>query len=42
VSYFANKNYNIVGLDPKIKITDEYNVVRSKAIENFNKNLKLL
>lgn len=46
VAYFANKNYNIVGLDPKRKITDdntdEYNTVRSEAIENFNKNLKLL
>ncbi len=44
VAYFANKSYNIVGLEPKITDdnTDEYNVVRSKAIENFNKNLKLL
>lgn len=45
VAYFANKNYNIVGLDPKIKITNnntgEYNLIRSKTIENFNKNLKL-
>jgi hypothetical protein len=45
LAYFANKNYNIVGLDPRRKITDdkacEYNLIRAETIKNFNKNSKL-